>query len=96
MLCVGLGGPRVGTGVGVVIGAGVGVGAGRVAVEDGVGPAAASAGVAGRLQLLPRCLRLLPLQLELHLKLLELRGRRARAELASRRAPHPGQLGQQL
>lgn len=72
MVCAGLRGARVWTGVGVMIGAGVGVGGSCVGVEDRVGSAAASAGVAGRLKLLTRCLRLLTLQLELHLKLLEL------------------------
>lgn len=89
VLCVRLGQTRVRTGVGVVIGIRVGVCSSRVGVEDGVGPAAAPGGVSGRLQLLTRRLSLLTLQLQLYLELLELRGRRARAELASRRTPHP-------
>lgn len=87
---------RVGAGVGVVIDAGVGVGGHRIGVEDGVGPAAPPGGVAGGLQLLTCSLGLLTLQLQLHLQLLQLRGRGPRAELAPRRTPHPRQLGQQL
>lgn len=96
VLCAGLCWARVGTGVSIVIDAGVGVRGHRIGVEDGVGPAAPPGGVAGCLQLLTSCLGLLTLQLELHLKLLQLRGRGTRAELAARRTPHPRQLGQQL
>lgn len=96
VLCAGLCWTRVGTAVSIVIDAGVGICGHRIGVEDGVCPAAPPGGVAGRLQLLTRRLRLLSLQLELHLQLLQLRGRRTRAELATRRTPHPRQLGQQL
>lgn len=65
VLCAGL--CWVGAGVSIVIGAGVGVGGHRIGIEDGVGPAAPPGGVAGRLQLLTCCLRLLALQLQLHL-----------------------------
>ena len=95
VLRAGLRGPRVGAGVGVVVGAVAGVGGGA-GVEDGVGAAAAPRGVACRLQLLARGLGLLALQLQLHLELLQLGGRGARAQLTARRATHPGQLGQEL
>lgn len=49
----------------------------------------APGGVAGGLQLLPRRLRVLPLQLQLHLQLLQLRsGRARRVKLSSRGPPH--------
>lgn len=90
-------------GQGVVIPGGGGVSAGRRAAGrgDGVGACAwvvaAAGGVAARLDLLPRCLRLLALQLQLHLELLQLRGRwRRRVDLATGGAAHAGQLRQQL
>lgn len=95
MLCVGLGQSRVRAGVVGVVGAGGGVCRGRIGGEDGVG-STSPGGVSGALQLLARRLRLLALQLELHLKLLQLGGRGTRAQLAPRRTPHPRQLGQQL
>lgn len=73
----------------------------RVGGRDGVAGAAlvvaAPCRVAARLHLLPRRLGLLPLQLQLHLELLELGGRRPRrVDLAARRATHARQLRQQL
>lgn len=86
MLGVGLGLARIGAGIVGVVGAGVRVRvcSSRICVEDCIGSAPSPSGVSGGFQLLTCRLGLLALQLELHLKLLELGGRRARAQLASR------------
>lgn len=88
-----VGGQRVALSHGCVCG-----GAGRRdAGADVARVAALACSVAGRLQLLACRLRLLTLQLKLHLQLLELRGWGSRrVELPSCGAPHTRQLREQL